>query len=187
MSLSLRFFLLFNLLLFATIIISPVQKVWAETGPIEATEVFWREMKRASKVIASLFDQYFDFEQFYERALVDHWSGWGSDQREEFGSKFKKRFVTQTSGKFSRILGKLDRTMKHRAERASWGYQVWSSTQTNKGTLTVSTYLTKVGEQWKIMDLDIEGALLSRNYRGQFNRILRRSGFIELIRRIEQG
>jgi phospholipid transport system substrate-binding protein len=58
--------------------------------------------------------------------------------------------------------------------------------QTDKKAITMEYTLARVGNQWRIVDVSVEGALLSRNYRGQFNRIYREEGFDGLYSRLNK-
>ena len=189
-----RFALITLLFVFLINLFASSYSFAAEKGPVATAMVFWDEMKRVAAiedpsqrqdVIFTLFNEHFDFERFYELALIDHWNNWTPEQKEKFASRFKDMFINNAVGKFNRLIGKLDQPMRHVAVRKPWGYQVISIAETNRGNLTITTYLENSEQQWKIMDLDIEGALLSRNYRGQFNYILRHDGYEELINRIE--
>ena len=38
---------------------------------------------------------------------------------------------------------------------------------------------------WRVVDMAIEGVVITRNYRAQFNEILARSSFDDLIKKLE--
>ena len=51
--------------------------------------------------------------------------------------------------------------------------------------------MIRVGNEWKVVDVATDGVSMVENYRSQFNRIITRDGWDELLtrmqRRLEQG
>jgi phospholipid transport system substrate-binding protein len=50
--------------------------------------------------------------------------------------------------------------------------------------VTVDARLVRRGDRWLIYDLTFDGVSLVGNYRAQFDRIIRRSSYPELVRQI---
>ncbi len=165
------------------------------SSPLNTMQLFWKEVQRAADLssiasrdaaVEQLFKEHFDFEGFYRRALVDHWDQWSDQQKQDFSETFQPRFIQQALSKFHHLIGKHNIKIVHRSVQQPWGYIVSSSVRLadESNDILVSSYLNRVGSRWKIMDLNISGALMSRNYRGQFNNILRRFGYADLLVRL---
>jgi phospholipid transport system substrate-binding protein len=54
----------------------------------------------------------------------------------------------------------------------------------NSREVTVDARLIRRGERWLVRDIVIGGVSLAGNYRAQFDRIIRRSSFAELIHQV---
>lgn len=132
-----------------------------------------------------LIGKHFDFENFYRRALVDHWESWPAAHRETFDRKFREKFISH----LSKHLGRLDRIAKadvRYRQRLQKNESVVTATGYLDGKeVIVTLYLVPTTGGWKVCDLDISGAKLSRNYRGSFNYVLRNSGFTGLLAKLE--
>jgi ABC-type transporter MlaC component len=62
-----------------------------------------------------------------------------------------------------------------------------SMTVTADGSdLHVIYYLVRAADGWRMIDYAIEGVLLSRNYRGQFNFLMRKYGYAGMIDRMRE-
>ncbi|HTN69967.1 MAG TPA: ABC transporter substrate-binding protein, partial [Methylomirabilota bacterium] len=64
--------------------------------------------------------------------------------------------------------------------------EVFTKVVTKKGEeFSVNYKLHELEGEWKIYDLVIENISLVNNYRAQFNRILAKSSFAELLRKLQ--
>ncbi len=54
-----------------------------------------------------------------------------------------------------------------------------------RGTFRVDYRMHRVGPDWRIYDVLIEGVSLVNNYRAQFNTVIRTSSFADLVRRMQ--
>ena len=136
------------------------QKLWKEISPV------------------------FNFEEMSKRALGQHWKNRTPDERKEFVELFtnimKDAYIGKTdtySGEKIVLLG--EKQDNHYAK-------IQTKLITNKNTEVSVEYnmLNNPGE-WKIYDVIIEGVSLVNNYRNQFNNILIKSSYKELIQKIK--
>lgn len=149
------------------------------------------EMKdRKERAIMDAIDVAFDWEEFSSRSLGKNWRKITDSEKREFISLFKeliKRTYMEKSGQYSggtfEILGQ-DMDEKYG--------EVKSQFISSNGTRTQVDYkvMKKDGEWW-VYDIYIKGSSLVGTYRKQFNSILLRSSFDELMEilreKIEKG
>ncbi len=137
------------------------QKLWKEISPI------------------------FNFEEMSKRALGQHWKNRTPDERKEFVELFtnimKDAYIGKTdtySGEKIVLIG--EKQDNHYAT-------IQTKLITNKNTEVSVEYnmLNNPGE-WKIYDVIIEGVSLVNNYRSQFNNILIKSSYKELVQKIKE-
>jgi phospholipid transport system substrate-binding protein len=126
----------------------------------------------------------FDFEEMSKRSLGAHWR---RVSREE-----QQRFVQL----FTDLLEKsyADQIESYNGEKITYGRENVTNDQaevdtkivTKKGTeVTVNYKLRSEGGDWKVYDVVIENISLVNNYRSQFNRILAKAPFNELLKKLE--
>jgi phospholipid transport system substrate-binding protein len=138
------------------------------------------------RAVRKIAEEIFDFPDTARRALARHWAQRTAAEREEFVSVFTDVFERAYLSKVELLQG--DRV-------------VYLGDSIEGGVATVRTRLTtKQGSQlgvdyrmqqrgasgrWLVYDVLIEGVSLIDNYRNQFNSVIQRSSYQELVRRLK--
>ncbi|MBI2067498.1 MAG: ABC transporter substrate-binding protein [Deltaproteobacteria bacterium] len=167
----------------------------AATPPLQVAKQFFNELVAVSQItnptekqqrVAGLIGNHFYYEPFYQKALVDYWSQWTPRQKEQFHHVFQKRFVENITNKSKRLGSFQDAKVKYILETNSKDLAVVvADGKLKKDRMKVRLFLVRQGKEWKVFDLEIAGALLSRNYRGRFNFILKNEGFEILLAKLK--
>lgn len=144
--------------------------------------------KRAQRQerLRKMADEAFDWPDIARRALATHWRERTPQQQQEFTELFKD-LVQRT------YLNRLDAAAGERqdivyVDEQTQGAQSVVKTKviTKRNTQVPIDYrLHKVDGGWKIYDVLIEGVSLVNNYRSQFNDILSRSSYDQLIQKMK--
>jgi phospholipid transport system substrate-binding protein len=140
---------------------------------------------KKEQMIMDAVDGAFDWEEFSKRSLAKNWSKRTESEKKEFISLFKeliKRTYMEKSGQYSG--GKVE----FLDEKIDGEYGVVKSQLVSSaGTQTPVDYrLMKKDGAWWVYDVYIEGVSLVSNYRSQFNDILIKSSFDELLKRLKE-
>jgi len=142
-----------------------------------------KEIRR--KKIWNEISSVFDFEEMSKRALGRHWRKRTPEERKEFVDLFS--FILQDS-----YIGKIDNYSDEKivylGEKKEEDYAlVKTKIITKTGTeIPVNYRLHSKDGQWWVYDVVIEGVSLVNNYRNQFNSILVRSSYDELLKKMRQ-
>jgi phospholipid transport system substrate-binding protein len=142
-----------------------------------------QERRTAVRKIAS---EVFDVAETARRALGPHWQQRTPAEREEF------------TGLFADLLERtyISRIDLYGGERVQYtGEQidgdralVRAKVLTSKGSeISIEVRMLKNGERWLIYDIAIENVSLIANYRVQFNQIIRKSSYGELVNRLKSN
>ncbi|MCX8118138.1 MAG: ABC transporter substrate-binding protein [Desulfobacterota bacterium] len=140
-----------------------------------------RERREA---ILKTIDERFDWEEMARRTLARHWTARTPEERQEFIRLFKDL---------------LERVYMDKVEGYSWNRILYEGEQiegnfatvrvkifTSKDqTLQVDYRMRKRDGQWLVYDFIVEGVGLVNNYRTQFNDIIVKSSYQELVRRLK--
>ena len=183
-----RFALIILTLLLSTF---QVSKIYASSKPsafIEEIAVLTQKIiqNEDGGEAADKFTSRFDIPSFAKRCLVDHWQVLTAEQRTEFINAF------------SRVLhNRLRNSYMKYAQGRSFSYAVGQTKSIAGGVFAVPikvsidnvkikiTFYLKANDQsYRLIDYETEGILLSRNYRGQFNYLIRKYGFDGMLDRI---
>jgi phospholipid transport system substrate-binding protein len=133
-----------------------------------------------------ILEQLFDFYEFSKRVLAENWNDFTPSQRETFVEVF-----TKFLGKF--YMGKLqekykDETLIFESQK----YKSPSRARVNirvvwKGQkIPVALLVIKRKGQWKVYDIQFFGVSAVRNYRAQFNSLLRKETPDQVIERMRE-
>jgi len=136
--------------------------------------------------LRKMADEAFDWQEMARRALATHWRERTPQQQREFTGLFKD-LVERT------YLNRLDSAAGERqdivyGDEQTQGSQSVVKTKVitkRKTQVPIDYRLHKADGRWKIYDVLIEGVSLVNNYRSQFNDILSRSSYDELIQKMK--
>lgn len=140
----------------------------------------------STEEIHLILDDYFDVDTFSGFALMDHWSKWSPEQQKTFKTTFTKRLAQNIQEKFEGETLKKVSNIKITAGNTSAKSARMVVSLLFKGqkyNITVLMVYSQPG--WKIFDFDVEKTNFIRNYRAQFNKLLRTRSFNEFIEKIE--
>ena len=128
----------------------------------------------------------FDFREMAKRSLGTHWRKRTREDKSEFSRLFTN-FVEKV------YLGRIEsynngEKFIYSNERIEGPYaEVRSKIVTSKGEeFQINYKLHRVGEEWKIYDVVVENISLINNYRSQFNRIITKTSYDELVSMMRQ-
>ena len=129
-----------------------------------------------------------DFDELSRRSLRDHWEGLSQAQRDEFTTLLRS-LVERSYQK--NLESTLDYEIRYEREEAdSNGVVVHTVAHSKKKRrapeVEIDYKLRKTEADWKVFDVTTDGVSLIDNYRNQFNRIIRRHGWNELIARMQK-
>ena len=118
-------------------------------------------------------------------SLQDYWFSWSEEQKNNFSSRFEPLFLNNLASRVRNIttegvrftVGKIQYFGKHALMDLT--------VQKEDRVVALKINFTQHSNQWKICDVTVDGALLSRHYRAQFNQILRKEGYATLIAKLD--
>jgi phospholipid transport system substrate-binding protein len=127
----------------------------------------------------------FDFNEMAMRSLGANWRRLNEQQKKEFVSTFTALLEKTYADQIDVYDGQ---QVVYTGETVDGNYaQVDSRIIDKKGqTYSVAYKLHKVDERWRIYDVVAENISLVNNYRSQFNRVIARSSFEELLKRMKE-
>lgn len=142
-----------------------------------------RHLERQARVRA-IIDEGFDFEVMGQQALGGRWQALTPAQRDEFVGLFAELFKRSYTRLVLRFLG--ERTTSYLTESVAGDRAaVETILEGGKdGRLPVGYRLADKDGRWQVVDVVIDGVSLARNYRAQFERVVRTSSYETLLRQM---
>jgi phospholipid transport system substrate-binding protein len=127
----------------------------------------------------------FDFTEMARRSLGSNWRRLRPEQQKEF----VKLFTTLLEDAYLDTIESYDgEKVQYVKERQDGNYAEVDTKIIDRAgrEFSVDYRLHTVGGEWKVYDVVIENVSLVNNYRSQFNRVLTRSSFDELLARMRE-
>jgi phospholipid transport system substrate-binding protein len=135
--------------------------------------------------LAEIIYPRFDFTEMAKRSLGPHWGRRTPEEQREFVKLFAE------------LLGKsyADRIESYTSQNVLYTREVEDKNYAEVDTTIVSDKQEKVSinyklhsvdKEWRVYDLVIEDISVINNYRSQFNRVIARSSFEELVRMLKE-
>jgi phospholipid transport system substrate-binding protein len=126
----------------------------------------------------------FDFIEMSKRALGPNWRRRTPQEQDEFTRLFAdllERAYAATIESYT------DEKITYVGERLDGTYaDVNSKILTSKGEeFSINYKMHLVGSEWKIYDVIVENISMVNNYRSQFNRVISKGSYEELVRRLK--
>ena len=133
--------------------------------------------------IRAIAGEIFDFEEISLRSLGRHWQARTTAERKEFvqlfGELLERTYISRIEG--------------YSGEKIAYVGEALDSDQATVRTRIVTKQGTEVpvdyrmllrGDRWRAFDVTIEGVSLVGNYRTQFNSIIQRASYPELVAKL---
>ncbi len=136
------------------------------------------------ELIRKAVDERFDWEEMARRSLARHWAQRTPEEKREFIPLFRE-FLERVYA--DKVEGYSWNKIHYEEERIDGDYAaIKVKIFTAKDQVIQVEYRTrKKGNNWMVYDLSAEGVSLVSNYRTQFNEIIVKSSYQELIKRLK--
>ena len=126
-----------------------------------------------------IIGQRFDYEEMAKRTLSAKWKKLNAEQRNEFVELFQQ-FLTHSY--VGNVDGYSGEQVEYLKERLKGDFaEVQTKVVSPKVQIPLDYRLLKKNEKWGVYDVVIDGVSLTKNYRGQFSRIIKSSSFDGLL------
>lgn len=135
--------------------------------------------RRIEDIVATRFD----YREMSKRTLAAQWKRLTEPQQAEFVDSFKLFLSDRYAGKIRDYAGE---KVEYLGERLDGNYaEIRTRLVSSKTSYPLDYRLIYKDGQWHAYDVVIDGVSLVKNYRSQFERIIRADSYNELIRRMK--
>lgn len=138
--------------------------------------------------VDKVFDQVLDYRVLAEASLGEHWTGRTPAERDEFTALLSKLVRASYRKNLKKTLG-YDVSYQG-TEKGKDGEIVRTIAKSTKDArqepLSIDYVVRSEGGAQRIVDVVTEGSSMVGNYRSSFNRIMKKSGFAEVLKRMRK-
>lgn len=126
----------------------------------------------------------FDYAEMSKRALAAHWTPLSPAERTEFVELFKSFLSDRYAEKIEGYAGE---QVHYLSERIEGNYaEVRTKLRSSKVEIPMDYRLYLKEDRWHAYDIVVDGVSLVKNYRSQFEKIIRADSYGELVRRLRE-
>lgn len=145
-----------------------------------------KQPQRLYDLVNTIVLPHFDFEFMAKRVLGAHWKTAKPDQRTQFTNEFRGLLVRTYANSLNDYVDNSINYLPARSDDGENRVTVRSEvTRPGNQPLMVDYRLNRVGENWKVYDVTIDGVSLVTNYRSSFFSEIDRGGIDALIKKLE--
>jgi len=131
-----------------------------------------------------IISERFSYEDMAKRALGAQWAKLDEQQRTEFVDLFRQLL---TNSYADRIEGYSGEQVHYLNERKEADYaEVRTRVSSGKADIPLDYRLLNKSGDWRIYDVVVDGISLVKNYRSQFEKIIRTSGYDDLVKKLRE-
>lgn len=142
------------------------------------------QLERRRKLIEEAVGRRFDYEEISKRALAAQWPKLSEAERREFVDLFKALLANTYGDKIEGYSGEQVHYLKERLENPY--AEVQTKVISSKTELPLDYRLLNKSGDWWVYDVVIDGVSLVKNYRGQFERIIRTESYAALVEKLRK-
>jgi phospholipid transport system substrate-binding protein len=140
------------------------------------------------KKLEQLFDEVLDYDALAKASLGDEWDKRSADEQAEF-----QKLLTQlVRSAYRRNLKKTaNYEVQFLGESPGQGGILVRTEAHNRGNareepVSIDYLMHQVDGKWRVADIVTEGTSMAATYRNQFRRIIKKSGFPEVLKRMQR-
>jgi phospholipid transport system substrate-binding protein len=165
---------------------APLRPLEVVSGSVARVQAIVRAQQAGlteTSEIRRIAEDLFDFDDMARRMLVPRWQ----DSTPEEQREFVGLFTNLLERSWLTVIGKVARAkITFQGESVNGPYaQVRSLVTIGRGReISIEYHLFETGARWAVYDVVTEGTSLISSYRSQFNFILRKSSFAQLLERM---
>jgi phospholipid transport system substrate-binding protein len=133
-------------------------------------------------MLEEIIASHFDYMEMSKRALAANWTPLTANERAEFVELFKSFLSDRYAEKIEGYSGE---QVHYLSERIEGNYaEVRTELRSSKVEIPMDYRLHMRDGTWHAYDIVVDGVSLVKNYRSQFDKIIRSDSYQELVRRL---
>jgi len=155
-------------------------------GTLESPAYKQASLEQRRVALRKIVDTMWDWNELAKRSLGRHWHGRTPAEQQDFARLLADLLERAMLSKIGLYDGETIAYLGERIEGDQAVVQTKVIARDGDHTAVDYTLVLSDGRQWKICDVDFGGMTLAGSYRTQFNRILRRASYQDLVLKLRE-
>jgi phospholipid transport system substrate-binding protein len=138
------------------------------------------------QVIRRFAGETFDFEEIARRSLAHHWEARTRSERDEFVQILRGLLERSFIGKLDLYNGEKVAVLSEAIDGDEATVKTQVVTRQGGDLIPVDYRMVRRGDHWRACDVMIGGVSLVNNYRAQFDKIIQRASYAQLVKQARE-
>ncbi len=145
----------------------------------------WSKKENSREALGKIVEERFDLKKMSQLSLARHWKERTESEKQEFVDLFCRLLKDTYLSKMEGYTDEKVIFLKERIKKKKAQIDTKIITQTVEIPINYRMF-TKKDNQWRVYDVVIEGVSLIANYRSQFNKMLEKDSFEDLMDKLKK-
>ena len=129
---------------------------------------------------------YLNIAAISQKTLGKYWSKITAEEQSRFSKLLGELFIHVAFPNSGKFFADLDLVFAESEIEKTKAFVPMSVVHKNEGEIEIDFYLQQNSDDWKVVDVHMDGVSMRNNLRSQFYRVIAKEDFAELVRRMEK-
>ena len=143
------------------------------------------QMEAQRAQLAEVISPRFDFPEMAKRSLGRHWAGRTAEEQREFVEVLASLLRRSYADNIEAYTGQIVLYTREREDR-NYAEVDTKIVIENRPPFAINYKLHSVDKEWKVYDLIIDDISVVNNYRSQFDRVIAKTSYADLVRILKE-
>lgn len=153
---------------------------------IKADDKLSAEEKKANRARSQKALNYLNISVISQKALGKFWSERSDKEKELFSQILSELFITVAFPNSGKFFADLDWVYSESEIDKGKALVPIKLTHKNEGEIEIDFFLQQNSDDWKVVDVHLDGVSMRNNLRSQFYKIISKDSFNELVTRMKK-
>jgi phospholipid transport system substrate-binding protein len=163
-----------------------VEELLATIQKIKTADKLTTNEKKANSERSLKALNYLNITAISQKTLGKHWAKLPDEDKSRFSKLLGELFIHVAFPNSGKFFTDVDLVFAETEIEKAKAFVPMSVVHKNEGEIEIDFYLKQNSEDWKVVDVHMDGVSMRNNLRSQFNRILSKENFEKLVLRMEK-
>ena len=163
-----------------------VEELLGTIQKIKSGDKLSAEQKKANSARSRKALNYLNIAEISQKTLGKYWSKRTDEEKARFSKLLGELFIYVAFPSSGKFFADLDLIFAEPEIEKAKALVPMTVVQKNEGEIEIDFFLQQNSDDWKVVDVHMDGVSMRNNLRSQFYKIIARESFGELVRRMEK-
>jgi phospholipid transport system substrate-binding protein len=144
------------------------------------------EQKKANYARSEKALKYLNIAEISQKTLGKYWSKISDEEKASFSKLLGELFFYVAFPNSGKFFADLDLIFAESEIEKAKAFVPMTVVHKNEGEIEIDFFLQQNSDDWKVVDVHMDGVSMRNNLRSQFYKIIAKKNFEELVRRMEK-